>query len=710
MIRIAHPLWNILKHTHPDKKYNLGKIISSLLVFVFIVVMGWRSINYVSGSRFDVDAGAFSGSALLLTKGKVLYKEVWDHKPPGVHFLNSIALMIGDRNIDSIRMMEKYFGVLGSVIIFFISYLIFRTLFFSALTVVLFQLHFYHNAIFQGGNLTEEYAAIFMMGGVISVLIARNLCVKRKYIHGFSFMAGFLFSLAAFTKEPFILASFPWLLYLILKNLREWKSAIFRGLYFIIGSMIPFLVILLYLVKNDAVKDWLDVISFNILNSKASRAGETINLLECFYRNLGYSTDVVFQRTIICPIFFCASIFGICHKTFLNKYNHLPLVMLFSFVMNYWGSLISARHIGHYYMQIVPDFVMLSIFGIAFLNYILLRVGFRKILIVLFIVFLLFIFDYNHFQEYVWRQKRPFINTPEDELATVIREYSKTDDPIWISNGYLTWILIEADRDSPSKYFFTLDHFFIDTRYSTREEKIESVKKGLYSTFPKFIIIHKTQPISPDDKDIEKWMEANYSLIRCNPIDSCLYALKTPQNEPLLKNPKFDYSGDYSAKAFEGVNMRDSVKKRRRQIREVIFQNCKEAAQSLEAIEAEAYENKTRHNHIEQCKMASGGMMVGRDFGSRDTDQIEYTIYLESPLGKNRLSILYATKIEGALYEIFIDGKILGSINLPVTGDWGDLKGFQKVHIDLPALSAGFHNLCIRSNGKAVNFDAMWFE
>ena len=80
------------------------------------------------------------------------------------------------------------------------------------------------------------------------------------------------FSLAAFTKEPFLLSAIPWFIFLALPGGQSWKIALRRSLVFLLGSW-PRRAVFGYFVGNGIFWDWLDVVSYNIQYSLHSRPG-----------------------------------------------------------------------------------------------------------------------------------------------------------------------------------------------------------------------------------------------------------------------------------------------------------------------------------------------------------------------------------------------------------------------------------------------------
>jgi hypothetical protein len=94
---------------------------------------------------------------------------------------------------------------------------------------------------------------------------------------------------------------------------------------------------------------------------------------------------------------------------------------------------------------------------------------------------------------------------------------------------------------------------------------------------------------------------------------------------------------------------------------------------------------------------ASGGEVLGEDFGTAYGNFAEYKFRLEAPRGPLRIEVHYARSIPGnALLDVTLDGTKLGTLSCGPTGGWGDEAGqFRQVEVRVPALAAGEHVLVL---------------
>ena len=55
------------------------------------------------------DSGVFLYVADQFLEGKVLYKNLWDHKPPVIYLINTLALLIDGKTLWGVWFMESLF-------------------------------------------------------------------------------------------------------------------------------------------------------------------------------------------------------------------------------------------------------------------------------------------------------------------------------------------------------------------------------------------------------------------------------------------------------------------------------------------------------------------------------------------------------------------------------------------------------------------------
>lgn len=59
------------------------------------------------------DSGGFLYAADVILDGGVVYRDVWDHKPPAIYFIDALGLLIGDRSIWGVWALELLFAAIA---------------------------------------------------------------------------------------------------------------------------------------------------------------------------------------------------------------------------------------------------------------------------------------------------------------------------------------------------------------------------------------------------------------------------------------------------------------------------------------------------------------------------------------------------------------------------------------------------------------------
>ena len=302
----------------------------ALLVAV-VGLFGANSLNYVTPLRPGPDAGAFASVAMQTMEGKVLYKDTIVAKPPMVFALNAVALSIGGRTFQSIRVLERLWAIFAVVLVFFIVLITFRRRSLATLAAVAYSFYSYGDRLFEQGNVTEEYALVFVLAGILCALRASPQ-------HGSSILAlcvgsGACFALAALTKEPFVLSSVPWFLFLVLGPRDGSRAAVRRAMHFVLGAFIPVCTFLGYLNINDAFSAWVDEV-FGAVSFIGSLDPER-TFLHRLKSGGGALGSVVLLTTDTGRLAFAVGVIAaLVLPAFTARYRYIPCVALLAVVMD----------------------------------------------------------------------------------------------------------------------------------------------------------------------------------------------------------------------------------------------------------------------------------------------------------------------------------------------------------------------------------------
>ena len=226
-------------------KESCLRVANFLLPIAIVSFIAANSMNYVSGLRPGPDAGSYAAGGMMLKEGRVLYKDISEARPPMIFVLNAFALSVGDGTFHSIRTFERVIAVAAALLVFFIVLTLFGRRSLATVVAVGYSFYAFRDPVFEQGNVTEEYAVVFVLAGVLCTVFAVRGDARLSPL--LIVLSGLCYACAALTKEPFVFSGVPWFLLVVLRPSLRWKSSIGRGLLFVLGGLIPLSLFLGYL-------------------------------------------------------------------------------------------------------------------------------------------------------------------------------------------------------------------------------------------------------------------------------------------------------------------------------------------------------------------------------------------------------------------------------------------------------------------------------
>lgn len=112
-------------------------------------------------------------------------------------------------------------------------------------------------------------------------------------------------------------------------------------------------------------------------------------------------------------------------------------------------------------------------------------------------------------------------------------------------------------------------------------------------------------------------------------------------------------------------------------------------------IEAEAFTRQAGSTGEDAKSAASGGKVLGKDFGSGPGNFAEYEFTAAEAIEPAYVRITYARALAGSAHlAVSLDGAVIGTAACPTTGGWGDdAKQFHAAHLRAGAIAMGKHTL-----------------
>lgn len=467
-----------MKLAHLEKAKDFWFLIITFFVF-FLLRLPSLFEPYWYG-----DEGIYQVIGMALNKGRLLYTEIWDNKPPLLYMLYALF----SSNQFSLRLVSLIFGLFSVTAFFFLAKLLFS----SKPKIVFFTTFLF--AILFGTPLLEgniANAENFMLFPILlaAFLVVRHITHKN---HWELLGAGFLLSLAFLFKVVaiFDFAAFFLFVFFIPYKGREYIILQIKKIFpFLLGFFLPILITALFFLFVGAFWDFFNAAFFQMVGY------------------VGYGNAFFIRQGLLLIKLILLSLFLLFLFLKRGVFSANVLFILSWLAFSLFNALFAQRPYTHYLLVLLPSFVL-------FLGLIL---QVRKKVTFLVLLFLLIILANNfhvygkipqYYQNFMSLIKggesvssyRAFFDnsTPRDyALSEFLKAHTKKKDEIFIwGNNAQVYALV--DKLPPGRY--AVVYHITASKASLRE-----TKNKLKEQNPRFIIIMPKQSQFP-------YSLSNYSL------------------------------------------------------------------------------------------------------------------------------------------------------------------------------------------------------
>ncbi len=426
-------------------------------IFILILVgifIGVSLLGHLNLGTPSIDSATFLYIAKEITKGKIPYKDIFDHKVPLVYFIDVAGLLISKHSLFGVWMLE-FISLFVSVIL---SFYLVKKIFgpFPAFLSTLAWLNIFFKLL-NGGNLTEEYAIPFQFGGIYLFWLSENKEDKNNNITWIVF--GILSALVFFLKQNLIGIFFIICIIEFIKGVRnkKWNHLIKLFRNFFIGNLLVFLPFMLYFIVNDALSDF-------------SNFAFRYNL---YYSGKAFSNffNVVFsglQLMLFSPLGFLGLLgwfdvvvvllYGFYRKELKDKKSILFFLLLL-LPIEYLLVSTSGKIYTHYYIVWIPAMTLLTGYIIYMIQAYWKKMWFGQkqhrdvILFLVLPVIILWIFWQNLVSFYRGLESIRNLRYQKLEISNFIDHNTSSDDYIFIW-GVGSTINFDSNRRSPSRFIY----------------------------------------------------------------------------------------------------------------------------------------------------------------------------------------------------------------------------------------------------------------
>ena len=205
------------------------------------------------------DSGVFLYIGWRLLQGDVPYRDVWDHKPPLIYFVDALGIALTPHSLWGVWFLQFIFLALT---IFFICKVLDQEFGIYAALAGSLVLTSGLLTILEKGNVTEEYALVFQAMGFWLFVRAWKMDFPLRS----SFWIGLLGGLAFNFKQTTIGIWITYTIFMLALRLIQRKSPVKDMFALLAGWLIPSLLLILYLASQNALTDyWEQAFLYNFV-------------------------------------------------------------------------------------------------------------------------------------------------------------------------------------------------------------------------------------------------------------------------------------------------------------------------------------------------------------------------------------------------------------------------------------------------------------
>lgn len=320
-----------------NNKYVIRKIFPFLYICTLGFIFSMQSSQnlWIKNGNPGTDSSVFQTVAMLMSEGLMPYRDIFDHKGPLLYIVNWLAMQIsywrGLWVVELITLTGTFWALYKTARIFCKNK-------HACLTVLLVSTPLFQ--YFQGGNLTEEYAMLFI---ALALFIFSDYFVNKRINCFRLFLCGFSFGAVMLLRANMVSLWLVFCIAVFIETFLQHEIGKIWSflLYFVLGAAAIMCPILIWLACNHAIIDfWYDYVVFNQIYMSDRGRTEFIDLYHSFSY---FFNNILMLMSITALIAFCREKRSLYH---------------FSYIVYFFSTLfligISGRVYGHYGMVLIP--------------------------------------------------------------------------------------------------------------------------------------------------------------------------------------------------------------------------------------------------------------------------------------------------------------------------------------------------------------------
>jgi 4-amino-4-deoxy-L-arabinose transferase-like glycosyltransferase len=262
------------------------------VVLLLVLFLGSTSLIY----PFGRDQGEYAYIASAWLQGKVIYKEVFNVKPPLTHLLHVLALKLFGHSMVAIRLFDLLWQCATAVVILLISNLLYNKNRIGVLSAALYGFYYYSVNYWHIAQ-TDGFITLPLSLSVLMFLIARE---KNKPFLWIS--SGMFLGISVLLKYPIGILLVFLLLIMLFSQKKPIKLEYINILYLSAGFILPVFIFILSLFANNALHGFLYIQLNFIKKYNIGNRSDTSNLVLMINNLIGnYIRALYYARYFIYP-------------------------------------------------------------------------------------------------------------------------------------------------------------------------------------------------------------------------------------------------------------------------------------------------------------------------------------------------------------------------------------------------------------------------
>lgn len=427
---------------HEDRKHVFLSLLLSLLVKI--------PISPYFYPFPDRDSGVFAYIGRRILNGDLPYRDVWDHKPPLIFYLNALGLKIAPDSLWGIWLLS----VLLLAAAIFCGFKLLSKLFNSEIALVSTAVALGGIPVLLGlGNLTTEYTLPLQFLALFLVWKFWNEDAKASWKYLF---VGALGGLAFLTKQSSIGIWLSIGLILLVQSFIKDKTrlSVLRWVWFVFGIVIVVGLVALYFYCYGAFEAfWDQAFLYNFVYVGKSELGLITRFVNLFTMR-EVEPIAVFHLGMIGAILALAGIVLRKGDKVEKKQKGFFTLLLIDLVLEVLLTQLPDFTYAHYYLTLLPVLTVFTGLSLSVLQSGLKNISkpFVPKAKYLFWTFLIFFASIPLLTDWFYSLKAPLQNYNKPLVEFILQE-TEPDQTVLIW-GAETAINFYTDRSSPSRYVY----------------------------------------------------------------------------------------------------------------------------------------------------------------------------------------------------------------------------------------------------------------